>query len=136
MKRYIKSNIQDVKKLDSKITQDLENAIANYVRVLAEDDEYSDYSSYKVECNYVQNYYSDGTDCLRIQVRFDGDLYEYLEGGQQFDLSEFGIDEIYVTEQHLDEFSEMLDNIIQKYNRDSYFEPYDYGILEAAVPVE
>lgn len=130
MKKYIKSSVS----VKDTIENDLKTSIENYFDKFSDED-YKFEPMYRVKVDFKPNYYDDGSDALFIKVGIDGEAFDLVHGGEEFDLSEFGIDKVYITPNREDEFLAVLDGVIQQYDSEAYFEPYDYTSYSTALAI-
>ena len=64
------------------------------------------------------------------------DFIAYLiDGGEELDLREFGIDKVIYTPSREDQFIQILNEVVSKYDKESYFERESYTTFVSGIPV-
>lgn len=143
MKKYIKTNKFMNDDFLENLQVELEDAIQSWVDSFSktyefDDDEPLDISytnSSRVEVSYEEKWYTDGTDAIVARVYIDGDLVYLIDGGEELDLREFGIDKTIYTPSREDQFIQILNEVISKYDKESYFERESYTTFISSIPV-
>lgn len=143
MKKYIKTNTVMNDDFLENLQIELEDAIQSWVDSFSKTYEFDDdeplYISYKnssrVEVSYEEKWYTDRTDAIVARVYIDGDLVYLIDGGEELDLREFGIDKTTYTPSREDEFIQVLNEVVSKYDKESYFERESYTTFVSGIPV-
>lgn len=142
MKKYMKRNSYDEDFLEN-LQVELEDAIQSWVDSFSKTYEFDDdeplnisyKNSSRVEVSYEEQWYTDGTDAIVARVYIDGDLVYLIDGGEELDLREFGMDKTMYTPSRENEFIQILNEVVSKYDKESYFERETYTTFISGIPV-